>query len=46
MALHVASVAPVQRPAEGRDRRPTLDRDVRISLDGDNLGQILSLIHI
>ena len=40
MALHVASVAPVQRPAEGRDRRPTLDRDVRISLDGDNLGQI------
>lgn len=40
MALRVASVAPVQRPAEGRDRLPTLAHNVRIAIEGDNLGQI------
>ena len=40
MALHVASVASVQRPTGGRDRRPMLDRDLRIALEGDNLGEI------
>ena len=40
MALHVASVAPVQRSTEGRDRRPTLDSDVRVAIEGDSLGRI------
>ena len=40
MALHVASVAPVQRPTEGRDRWPTLDSDVWVAIEGDNLGRI------
>ena len=46
MALHVASVAAVQRPAKGRDRRPTLADDVRIAIEGDNLGQIAVGSHL
>ena len=46
MALHVASVAPVQRSTEGRDRRPTLDSDVRVAIEGDSLGRIAVGHHI
>ena len=46
MALHVASVAPVQRSTEGRDRGPTLDSDVRVAIEGDSLGGIAVGHHI
>ena len=39
MALRVTSVASVQRPAEGRDRQPTL---VQIAV-GNNLNQVGSV---